>query len=346
MGDAFLQVSALGVVVAIEAADDVAADTISRARAAWARAEVRDAQAQVSVQLGGGDAAGALERLSVDVTLAALGQRSGELLMFHAAGLADADGRVIALVGPSGRGKTTLSRTLGEQLAYISDETVGVDDQRRVYPYRKPLSVVREGLPKEQVAVVEDGGAVVADAALTLSALVLLDRVEAATEPSVEPVPLVDALPDLIPQMSYLAELDRPLQRLSALIDAFGGVRRLVYAEAASVAPTVERLLSGSVPLARSEWRRATEAPLPENVVDAIVTDDALVVLADSTVRVLGGIAPEIWLRAVEGAAREEIVTAVIDRYGEPPTGDAAGLVDAALAELESARVISATRAA
>ena len=84
-----------------------------------------------------------LASLSINVTLAALRCRAGEVLMLHAAGLATPDGRVVALVGPSGRGKTTVSRILGREFAYVSDESIAITADGAVVPYRKPLSVMR-----------------------------------------------------------------------------------------------------------------------------------------------------------------------------------------------------------
>ena len=89
-----------------------------------------------------------LSALSQRVTLAALEQRRGDLWMLHAAGLAGDDGRVVVLVGPSGRGKTTAVRTLATSFGYVSDESVAIDDEGRVWPYRKPLSEIeKQGAP-------------------------------------------------------------------------------------------------------------------------------------------------------------------------------------------------------
>lgn len=76
-------------------------------------------------------------------TVASLEARAGELLMFHAAGLSASDGRVVALVGPSGTGKSTAARTLcRDDFGYVTDETVAVDDAQRVLPFPKPIAVI------------------------------------------------------------------------------------------------------------------------------------------------------------------------------------------------------------
>ena len=49
---------------------------------------------------------------------------------------------MLALVGPSGTGKTTATRLLATRLGYVSDETVSIDPDGTVAPHPKPLSVV------------------------------------------------------------------------------------------------------------------------------------------------------------------------------------------------------------
>ena len=94
-----------------------------------------------------------LSSLSQQVTLAAIEAARGRAWMLHAAGIATPDGPVVVLVGPSGRGKTTASRALGAVYGYVSDETVAIDEDGRVWPYRKPLSVIEDfAAPKTQLA--------------------------------------------------------------------------------------------------------------------------------------------------------------------------------------------------
>lgn len=277
------------------------------------------------------------EMLTVRVTLAALGRRRGEMFLFHACGVADPDGRVAAFIGPSGRGKTTLSRALGAMHGYVSGETVAVDDDLRVRPYRKPLSVVREGRPKEQLAPEDAGLRSLPDAALVLTALVLLERDEAHSAPHIEQVELPDAIAELVPQMSYLAELPRPLQALAELADRIGGIVRLNYPDASMVAPLLPELLDHA--RVNGDW-----APAPvdvENlefdlstVVDAIRCGDRVIVLAERWVHVLDGIAPVIWLALTQGRGTDEIVRDVLDVFGPPPEGDAHALVVAAIDRL------------
>lgn len=284
-----------------------------------------------------------MESLSVDVTLAALAVVRDRALMFHSAGVADEQGRVAAFVGPSGRGKTTLSRALGEHYGYVSDETVAVEADLTVKPYRKPLSVVREGQPKEQLAPVDAGLKELPDAPLSLSALVLLERDAAVTAPEIVSVPLVDAVPQLVTQMSYLKEQDAPLHAIARLCDAIGGVQILRYPDAETVPAVMPKLLDKqSRP---SVWHSApdpaSEGPYDATgAADAIITDGRVIVMVESTVHVLDGIAPTVWLAAARGQDLHGIVAAVVAEYGEPAEGSATKLVTAALDELVAAGVL------
>lgn len=75
-----------------------------------------------------------LNRLAVDHT-------PGRLL-FHA-GVVERDGRAVMVVGPSGRGKSTLTAALVQAgCSYLSDEVASVDPTTRwIDPFPKPLSL-------------------------------------------------------------------------------------------------------------------------------------------------------------------------------------------------------------
>ena len=344
-------VSALGLRTRISFESGTSEAFENRVRRAWEDAllpEGAEPDIEISVPLPGDEEA-VLERLSVDVTLAALAARRGSMLMFHAAGVAAPDGRVVAFVGPSGRGKTTLTKTLAQTYGYVSDETIAVDDDLVVHPYRKPLSLVRAGQPKDQVAGSTLGLRALPQAPLRLAALVVLDRVDGEVEPRLERVPLVEVLADVVEQMSYLPELERPLQRLAELARSLGGLLRLTYAEASTVRPLLDALLKGAIADARA---RVVLPALPElgapsgvstaRVKDAVDDGESVLVLADRTVRVLGGIGPEVWRGLVAGLPREQIRDAVVDRFGSPPQGSADALIDAAINDLVSSGLVAA----
>lgn len=186
-----------------------------------------------------------LHQLSPAVTLRLIEARAGRLMMLHACALAHpATGRVTVLVAPSGTGKTTLSRTLGRQLGYLTDETAGVDADGRVLPYPKPLSVIpTPGEPiKQQVSPSDAGLLAVPPADLRVGALVLLERdPDGPDEPVVTVGTTVHALAALATQTSYLDRVERPLHRLAAVVEQAGGLRRVRYRESATLAPLLER---------------------------------------------------------------------------------------------------------
>jgi hypothetical protein len=343
-----LDVSALGARIRLTFADDLDDATVEAIRASWEGAELPydetaepDDRVQVDAEL---EPEALAESLTVRVTLAALGQRSGELLLFHACGVADPAGRVAAFVGPSGRGKTTLSRALGARHGYISDETIGVEPELAVHPYRKPLSVVRTGRPKQQVSPDSAGLTPTPDAPLRLAALVLISRDADHPAPSIEQVAFPEAIAELAPQMSYLAELPRPLQTLAAVCDRIGGVVRLTYPDASTVPPIVPELLDHA--RVHEDWEPATvdgENPAFDlsPVSDAIRCGDRVVVLAHRWVHVLDGIAPVIWDALRAGAGVDEIVDEVVAAFGRPASGDPGELVAAALDQLVESGIVN-----
>ena len=178
------------------------------------------------------------------LTAASIHRRSGQCLLLHAAGVATDDGGTVALVAGSGTGKTTASRVLGQSLGYVTDETVCVEHDLRVLAYPKPLSVVvdpeaprgkRESSPDEL-------GLVRAPAALTLSCTVLLRRSPDVTSPVLEPISLVDAMAEVLPQTSALPSLDRPLDRLAVALTTGHGPWRLTYRDVADCVDLVADL--------------------------------------------------------------------------------------------------------
>ncbi|MFC9917124.1 hypothetical protein [Agromyces binzhouensis] len=328
----------------ISFAADVPHETRRRVVDAWADATMTADAVDAFVEVVSGDPVESmLERLSVRVTLAALGHQRGELVMMHAAGVAAEDGRVVAFVGPSGRGKTTLSAALGAHFGYVSDETVAVDRELTVHAYRKPLSKVRSDGPKEQVAPRRAGLMDLPAAPLRLSALVLLDRQPDVSEPVLTRVPVIDAIAELVPQLSYVTDLEAPLQRLAALGDAVGGVWRVTYGEASSVVPMVPELLSAS-PSAVDSWTPLAPVEAKARigttefrwgpVSDAIAADGSVAVMSDGVLRVLAGIGPSIWLGISRGLTFDQLVGQTIADFGRPPEGDASDLVAAVIDEL------------
>ncbi|KAF2414814.1 hypothetical protein B1729_03000 [Microbacterium sp. B35-04] len=362
-----LLISALGVRVRITC-DGLDADEVQAVEDAWrdARVDADDAgPAEVEVAAGtGGGIRNLLSALSQRVTLAAIEAQRGRMWMLHAAGLALPDGRVVALVGPSGRGKTTAARVLGREFGYVSDETVAVDVEGRVHPYRKPLSIIEAGeAEKAQRSPSTLGLRELPDAELRLAGIVLLDRREAIDGAVVEEVDLGDALPDLVAQSSYLTDLLAPLRTIAAHVASAGGILRVTYADVAALVDVLP-WLAGSVrrggeteriPPAASvrhsggdrgrmdhdgpRWFRTPvhdeiELPDPQRLA-VLQVDDA----GEGTVRVLAGVAPTL-LGEAQAASLDDLIEAAVRAHGRPAGQDAESLVRAALTDLADAGIV------
>lgn len=338
-------VDALGSAVAIHV-DDADADAV---REAWSGALSRTADADRRA-----DAASPLDlaTLSTVTTLEAIGARRGELLMFHACGLARPDGAVAAFVAASGTGKTTLARTLGRVLGYVSDETIAVDADGTVLPYRKPLSIIEDaGAPKVQRSPGSIGLMELPDAPLRLAALVILERDEGfdAPDAELEPVDLLDALPALVPQMSYLGALPDGLGALAALHARIGGVVRIRYREAAQVLDRIDAAFEpAGTPAVRTLHHGITRQSTHHGGGGWSRTDDvqwlddgARVATFDrTTVRILDGVGAAVWQSLAEAATLETVTARVVALLGPAPTGDSPALVLQALQTLSAAGLV------
>lgn len=240
-------VAALGCAVRLDPGSRPPGEVAAIARA-WGDAAVGSADPlparHLNVAVGEGPIAAALAGLSQAVTLAAIEARRGELWMLHAGAVADEHGNVVAIVGPSGRGKTTATRALGAHFGYVTDETLAVAPDGTVLPYRKPLSIIEDpASDKAQRSASELGLGAPPPATLRLSAIVLLDRVPGGPdEPVLAPFPLADALPELVEQTSYLGELPTPLARIAAHTAAVGGIHRVTYSESSGLASALAPL--------------------------------------------------------------------------------------------------------
>ena len=337
-------------------------------RAAWADA-LADAAAEPveTVTPSPVERVHMLSGLSQQVTLAAIEAARGRAWMLHAAGIATDDGQVVVLVGPSGRGKTTASRALGAVYGYVSDETVAIDADGRVWPYRKPLSVIEDpSAPKTQLPPSALGLKPLPDAELRVAAIVLLDRDPShAPTPTVEVTDLGDALDGLVSQTSFLHDQPAALRFIAAVAAATGGIRTVKYREAATLPAVIAELArpAGAIVV----------PPLPEHVVagvavagvavagvagpgprftrvavaDEVAVDDpdriALLTIRENRqghVTLLGGIAPAVW-RAAEGATLAQLTEAAIAAYDEPEGFDAGAAVLLAVGQLLDAGLLT-----
>ena len=331
-------VDACGVAVAIHAPDATVAVRWARQ---WSRAKSDrpEQEADTSVDVGSvpiGQPPEVLDyALASRVTFAALQQTENTRLSLHGAALADDAGRVLALVAPSGTGKTTASRCLGRVLGYLSDETISVGPDLDVLPYAKPLSVVLDPVDphrKEQLGPDELGLLVAAQPA-RLHRLVFLDR--SPGPGGLDRVSVAEALSLLVPQTSYVVSREAPLLDLSRLVQACGGAWRLRYAEITDHVDDLVDLLGGSSgetltapggPMIGHQPGDAPSAGPPGTYVrapwhDAVVVDDEVVVLVERTSYQLAGLGATSWLALDRPRTEVELLTAAEGRHGHHPEG-------------------------
>lgn len=294
------------------------------------------------------------DHLASEVTAAAIEHSRGRLLMLHAAALAEPEtGRVLVFVGPSGTGKTTLSRTLGHRLQYLSDETAGIAADGRVAPYPKPLSLrmTDDNRPKRQVSPASLSLLPATKQEYRLHRVVVLDRrPDAPVLPVISPMTVTEAIRALTAEISYLNALEEPLQRLAAVCSVGGGAVRVSYRDAADLEPALDELFAddedapGWRPLETtistqheaSGVRSFRRTP----TIDAVADSAGLVVLKGRVVHALDGIGPVIWNDTVRARTVSELTEAAVAEFGAPEGLDAEQLVRNAVDELVSAGLL------
>ncbi|SDB80076.1 hypothetical protein GA0111570_101351 [Raineyella antarctica] len=316
------------------------------------RAATRDALAQQwsrclapsdaeAIETDAGDTGDFLERdgygLASQLTLQAIERAMGERLMFHAAGLATRQGDVVALVAPSGTGKTTAARTLcADAFGYVTDETVsvGIGAEPDVLPYPKPLSVVTEQNGRKAQHGPDELGLAPTPSHLRLTRLVLLDRHEEPTVPSLSPVDLLDGLLEASQQISALSALPDPLQVLCRTVDRCHGVVRLSYSDIAETTDLLTDLAATPPVRAAENWQPWRPQGRPDHWTDAVrIGEEVLVLVGTVPVRLgpIGWTALEVLLR---GGDEAEVLSEATERYGEHPA--AASLVADAIAAIRA----------
>ena len=300
------------------------------------------------------------------LTLASIGRRRGSALMLHAAGLS-LGSRAVALVGPSGTGKSTASRELGRHFGYLSDETVVLEEDRRVSPYRKPISVVNgNGSPWDKAEFSPAELGLREPDTAYLEALVVLERDPGREVPELTTLPLVDALVAVIPESSSLPMVERPLQRLAEAASRSGGPYVLRYGEIGDCVDLVADLLDPDGTWSRSAPRAAwSTTPAPDQARTPGVTGDGvddldgerlvrcpwrdvvhgedgtLLLIGETPVR-LGPVGEVLWRRAEQPITRAEAVEAVVDELGPHP--DAAAIVAEGVTSLLDSGVLRPVR--
>jgi hypothetical protein len=247
----------------------------------------------------------------------------------------------------------------------VTDETLAVRRDGSVVAYPKPLSIGSTPRVKvtEPASTLGLRGAPTDN--LRLAAIVLLDRREGLEQPFVESVPIIEALSELVPQTSYLSALESPLRTLLEMILATGGVRRVVYSEASSLAPLIDEVLRAVdedspvlTDVAKMSQRdcdcysgilepRPDLSPVERpgaywrgTYLDALMVDDSLVVFLAGRVLVLSGVGPILWF-AADGLTEEELRGIALRQLPEPPAGiDVAAVISDALHDLTDRSIL------
>lgn len=329
-----LHVRAMGVVVEVAVPDRESRERLARQ---WSRALVPAAagEAVATISAWEGDADNELSRdysVTTRVTMAALRATAGLRVNLHAGGVADDQGRLLALVAPSGTGKTTATRVLSTHLGYVSDETVSIDPDGTVHPHPKPLSVLPGKSAKYEKAQLspDDLGLLPTPEKPRLASLVILHR-GADGARGLAPLPISRALLQLVEQSSSLPQLPRPLHTLVGLVAGCGGAWALTYDEITDHAEDLVALLAAAPgppgPSHRMVWHArhdtfplvpAEDGPLIARLpfAEAVEIDDELVVLTESHAWLLADLTHEIWLRLAEPCTLEELVAAAEARFG------------------------------
>jgi hypothetical protein len=287
--------------------------------------------------------------LTTQVTLAALEATAGDRLNLHAGALADDEGRVLAIVGPSGAGKTTATRVLAAEFHYLSDETASVAPDRVVLPHPKPLSVVLDPerpRHKEQMSP-DDLGLGPTPESGVLTRLVVLHRGGEGPRGLVRLDPVDGAL-QIVEQSSSLDLLPTPLPTLFGLIRECGGIFALEYDEIGDHVGELQRLLASDLepdpdldPDLELVPHPRTDAALVDvgsdrlqrtPWVDAVEVGDDVVVLVGRRAVRLAGLLGTLWVLLSEPCTVDELVAGAERLHGEHP--DAVALVKEAVSAL------------
>ena len=304
-----------------------------------------------------------VDLLVTQATMAFLAANRGSLLL-HSGAVAADDGRSVLVCGRSGAGKTTLTAALARRgLAYLSDESVGVDPASlTVTPWRKPLTVKpgSQGVlaelapdapdqlltaPAWQVEPRALGGLPLPAAQLHTTLIVLpsfdpaLDRVDVA------PVTPARAALALGQNSSALAAVrPRPLAALAALVSAVPTVL-VRYPDAFLAAQTVHDLLLATPTDPTAEATEVADLPpLPDRSesapgglrrrpeVDTLVLDGEAVLFDGTRLHHLDAAATAVW-SALDGTLAPDALAVDLARRYEADPGqvraDVESLIDA-----------------
>lgn len=348
-GERKIDLDVLGSTIRLSFLSDEPREHFDRLVQAWSGAALKRGRPDATMTIGtnvsnsqtydayGADYDALAAATSTKVTLRGIERARGKYLMLHAAGIALPDGRVVAFVAPSGGGKTTLASHLGKHYGYVSDETIMIDRDLLVHPYRKPLSVIEDPekkWKKTQISPDELGLRPLPEVTLRLAAIVLFERDDQHSgAPAAGAIALPDAVEGLSGQISYFGDIPDSVCMLADIVEKTGGIRTLKYTEADAVAAVIDEILT--MPPPETEWndvsgRTAADPGEGEYIrrddVVAVETVGSVITMSDKTIRVLSGLSPIIWNEVASGVSLERLENTLIEEFGAPDNVDT-GLV-------------------
>jgi hypothetical protein len=321
----------MGVTIEIRVPDQASRDRLA---GQWSRAVVDPPEKPAAtISAWDGDSDNEVVRdygVTTRVTMAGLRATAGRRVNLHAGGVADADGRLLALVAPSGTGKTTATRALASRLGYVSDETISIDSEGVVYPHPKPLSVLTDPSSKHHKLQLspDEVGLLPTPELARLARVVMLHRGGDGPR-GLSRLGTAAALLQLVEQSSSMSQLPRPLRTLVGLLHDCGGARVLTYDEIEEHLDDLTALLAepDDVPPAEElVWHAGQEGfPLVESegpllarlpFAEAVEVDHELVVLTESHAWLLADLTAAIWLHVAEPSSMQDLVAAAQERFG------------------------------
>ena len=284
----------------------------------------------------------------------------GQGLLLSGFALADRTGGVTLVAGLRTAEVIDALLTLArEDFGFVSGDLIGVHDDGAVVPFPQPVtrstSVVTPG--EWTLRGPDDLGLQPCAEALRLTGILVLEQAqEPETEPGaavvVEPLDLMDALAVAAPILRPDPTLERPLQRLCAVLARAQRATRIVFPpEPGEVAATLRAALAGTL-APSGEWSAVVDRPANEMAwglrdgrvrqmpwSDAVEVDEDALVLAAGVPLRLSGLGRTIWSTALGEASLEQVTAAAVDEHGAHP--DAPAIVAAAVRDLADSGALS-----
>lgn len=257
------------------------------------------------------------------------------------------NGSVVALVGPSGTGKSTAARTLcRERFGYVSDETVAIRPDGSVVPFPKPIAIIPSSGGTKLEFGPDELGLQPCPPDLKLDGVIRLERNDDFEAPASEELGLLEGMIAVIPDMSALPQLKAPLAWLARVVEQCGGVHRVRYRNADQLyEPIIDVLAVSSKasgfthhPSGTSEVDVQSGHVRRSAYTDAIELDGEVLLLQGSQCTLLGGIGGLIWLLTGNPCTVDQVVRGLTAAVGDHP--DATKLAEDAIRELETMGVL------